>query len=167
MGKYNRTIKGQIHYLYNSQKGSSRKRNMVMPSYSKQEFTLWLYSQPLYFELFDKWRLSDYNRMEAPSVDRLDDSKPYTFSNIQLMSFRENNSKSHKDRKSGKLLTSQNRAVSQFTKDFIYIRDFSSIAIAGREVGSSSHGKITDVCKKKRKTAYGFYWEYSGGVPSE
>ena len=167
MVKYWRTIKGQIHYLYNSQRGSSRKRNMVMPSYSKKELALWLFAQPLYFVLFDNWRLSNYNRMEAPSVGiDLDDSKPYTFSNIQLISFRENNSKSHKDRKSGKLLTSQNRAVIQLTRENEPVAEYPSIAIAGREVGAKSFSKITEVCKGLRKTAYGFKWKYAGGVSS-
>ncbi len=146
--------------MYTSQRGSSRKRGMAMPSYSKKEFTLWLYSQPLFFKLFDEWRLSNYNRMEVPSVDRLDDSKPYTMSNIQLMTFRENNKKSHEDRKNGKLVTSQQRAVLQFTKDGEFIKEYYSISQAARELKIKSRSKISDVCNGKRKSAYKSFWAY-------
>ena len=80
-----RTRYGKMHYMYNSQRGSSRKRGMVMPNYTKAEFIEWLEMQPLFNILFKKWSESDYNRMEAPSADRLDDSKPYTLCNLKLM----------------------------------------------------------------------------------
>ena len=140
---------------------------MEMPSYSKKELYEWLTSSELFMELFTIWGDNGYNRMDAPSVDRLDDSRPYSMDNIQVMSFRDNNKKSHNDRKSGKLITSQNRRVRQLSKGGIFMGDFYSINEAGRKLNiNSSH--IGETCKGKRKSAGGFLWEYSdGGVLSE
>jgi len=156
-----RTRYGKMHYMYASQRGSSKKRGMIMPNYTKAEFMEWLEIQPFFDILFDRWTESNYNRMEAPSADRLDDSKPYTISNLKLMSFRENNAKSHEDRKSGKLITSQNRIVEQLSRAGDVINKFYSINEAGRSIGAKSFSKITEVCKGKRKTAYNFKWRYA------
>jgi hypothetical protein len=167
MESYHRTLKGLVHTIYNSQRSSSAKRNMQMPTYSKEELRLWLFSQSLYFELFDKWRISGYKRMEVPSVDRKDDKKSYSFDNIQLMTFRENNKKSHNDRKSGKLITAQNKKVDQFTKDGIFINSYYSIGEVARVLNIKSPSKISEVCTGSRKSAYGSLWAFSlGGVPS-
>ena len=39
--------------------------------------------------------------MLAPSIDRKDDYKPYTFDNIQLTTWQQNKAKGHEDCKNG------------------------------------------------------------------
>lgn len=57
--------------------------------------------------------------------------------------------------------------INQYTKQGEYIKSFASAAEAAREVVSAQKGKnagvshITDVCKGKRKTAYGYIWKYA------
>lgn len=58
------------------------------------------------------------------------------------------------------------RVINQYTKDGDYIKTFSSARQALQEVsptttsaGGVSH--ITDVCKGKRKTAYGYIWRFA------
>lgn len=42
------------------------------------------------------------------------------------------------------------------------IRKFESVAEAARAVGKAKGSHITEVCKGKYKTAYGYKWEYAG-----
>ena len=63
--------------------------------------------------------------------------------------------------------TKYGNCISQFTKDNQYIQTFQTAKDAARAVcpqtsslgGVTSH--ITDVCKGKRKTAYGYIWKYA------
>lgn len=50
--------------------------------------------------------------------------------------------------------------INQLDMNGIYIRRFASSAEAERETGIF-HSEITSVCKKKRKYAHGFKWEYA------
>ena len=55
------------------------------------------------------------------------------------------------------------KAVSQYTKDGIYIRDFNSIVEAAMFMGNKTYGpEITNCCKGKTKTARGYIWTYKG-----
>ncbi len=91
--KYQKTKKGVIGLLYNSQKKHSKTRGHRPPEYTKQEFKDWIVSQTLFHELYDEWKQSGYIRRLKPSVDRKYDDIHYCMSNIQLMTFGENNAK--------------------------------------------------------------------------
>ena len=91
-----RTIRGVVTELYKKQRWSSKKRRHNMPEYSKEEFRKWLYSQPLFFELYNNWVSSEYDKNLTPSVDRINSSISYKMSNIQLMTWHENNIKGSK-----------------------------------------------------------------------
>lgn len=55
------------------------------------------------------------------------------------------------------------KAVSQYTKEGQYIRDFNSTIEAAEFLGNKSYSpEITNCCKKKLKTARGFIWTYKG-----
>ena len=62
---------------------------MDQPSYTLQELKDWVFVHG-YQALFDAWAGSGFKRMCAPSVDRLDSSKSYTFDNIRLVPWQEN-----------------------------------------------------------------------------
>ena len=87
---YSRTIKGLIVRIYLSQKGSSKERGHNPPTYSKEELHVWMTSQSNFKELYDNWIVSGHETDLRPSVDRLINSKGYSFDNIQLMTWREN-----------------------------------------------------------------------------
>ncbi len=95
--KYNRikshTKLGWIDITYNTQKGSSRKRKHNLPDYSKEELFEWVKLQTNFEELWKNWVDSDYHKDLFPSIDRINDDKPYTFTNIQLMTWEENKGK--------------------------------------------------------------------------
>ena len=160
---YKRTKNGVVTKLYSHQKGSSKSRCLPLPSYSKEEFKDWIFSQPLFHILYDSWSSSGYLKNLKPSIDRKDDSLTYSFSNIQLMSWEDNNNKNHIARKQGfpNHGGSKHTPVSQFTKYGVFIADFISIHEAGRKL-SISHTGILGCCQHKYgyKTSGGFCWEY-------
>ncbi len=96
---YKKTKRGLISVLYQSQKGSSKKRNHTPPTYTSKELTDLMLNDKLFHELYDKWVEANYSKDTKPSIDRKDDSLGYTLNNIQIMTWRENMMKYHKSRK--------------------------------------------------------------------
>ena len=76
--------------MYNSQKKNSKVRNHPEPNYTKLELYDWLKAEG-YTELFSYWERADYAKGLRPSVDRLDSTLPYTFSNMRLTIWDMNN----------------------------------------------------------------------------
>ena len=130
-----------------------------MPTYSAKELKEWLYSQEEFHVLYDNWKRLDYQRDYVPSVDRKNDYIGYTMHNIQLMTWRENNEKCHKDKLSG-ANNKQSNAVVQCTKQGVPIREYYSGIEAERSTGINQ-SNIHQVCRGFRKTAGGFAWIYS------
>jgi len=91
--QYMTTKKGLLSVMYSHQKKSSKKRGMQKPSYSKEEFKEWLFSQSDFHKMYDNWKRLDYQKEYIPSVDRKDDLVSYTIANIQLMTWKENREK--------------------------------------------------------------------------
>lgn len=86
---YGLTEKGVIRVIYKTQRRNSIVRKMTPPEYSKKELRQWLYENN-FKELFDKWVKSNYDKKSKPSVDRIDDFKPYSLDNIQLGTWQDN-----------------------------------------------------------------------------
>jgi hypothetical protein len=150
--KYYRTKKGLISVIYGSQRASSKKRGHAYPTYSKEELRDWLYSQPKFHELYNDWKDSGYHKDLKPSVDRIKSELPYTFNNIQLMTWAENNSKG----KSEKYKVS----ISQYTLDGVFVDTFGSVTEASHIVGISRSG-IQNNLLGISKSSKGFIWKYN------
>ncbi len=155
---YRKTKQGLIGTIYQSQKLSSKNRNMELPNYTLKELREWCHKQPKFDKLYLDWVVSGYNKMKVPSIDRLDDYKPYTFDNIQLMNWEENDLKGKSDRLNG-VNNKNKRPVVQYTLDDDYVNDFCSIAEASREL-KINVSSISSVCLNVRKTAGGYKWKY-------
>lgn len=55
------------------------------------------------------------------------------------------------------------KAVSQYTKDAKFVRDFNSTIEAAEFLGSKTYSpEITNCCRGKLKTAHGYIWTYKG-----
>lgn len=158
MKKYYKTKTGLVNRIIGSQRSRSRKKGMIPPSYTTQELREWLMSQALYHKLYNLWVLSGYDKALIPSIDRIDDYSPYCFSNIQLMTWSENNAKHWKDRREGKN-NKINKAVVAFSEKNKIIFEFHSAMQAERETGISN-STIIKCCKNKNKTAGGYSWKY-------
>jgi hypothetical protein len=156
---YSRTRKGFISKTYSSQKLRSKRRGHDLPSYTKEELFRWAFSQSEIISLWDNWVKSGYRKGLRPSIDRIDDSKHYSFDNVQLMTWDENDKKGKVDIFNGvndKHLVS----VDQLSKEGCFLRSHHSLASAARYI-SKLPTDILLCCRGDRLTAYGFKWRYA------
>ena len=156
--EYRRTKKGLVSDIYSEQKRSSRRRGHKPPAYTVLELRQWFREQPSANKLYKAWKLSGYDKDLRPSVDRLDDSKSYSFDNIQLMTWGENKAKGYADVKSGKI-KSRNKAVVQMDMDGNFIAEHHSAAEASRKTGTNRH-RISDCCNNKIDSFNDFKWKF-------
>ena len=147
--------------MYAKQKNRSKSRNHENPLYTRKELYDWCVNQELFHELYKEWEDSGYDTHLVPTVDRLDDSLPYSFDNIQLLNWIDNSSKSA-------------RKVICYDLEDNIVCEYSSTREAARAV-NTCNGNIVKVCegrqviKKKPnnkielytpKTSKGFKWKY-------
>ena len=156
---YNRTKKGLVGKIYGNQRSKSRLRGHPLPTYSKQELKEWLYSKPLFHLLYNNWKRLDYQKDYVPSVDRKDDYLSYSIANIQILTWKENNSKGYLDKKEGRN-NKNSKAVIQYTKDGEFVAEYWSAMEAGRQTGIN-RGNISACCRGDKKSAGGFKWDFS------
>ena len=81
-----------------------------------------------------------------------------TYSENKLHSFRELGLKGSALGKFG-ADNPKSKAVLQFTKDGVFIREYGGQSEAARIVGGSQ-GQISDACTGRAHTAYGFIWKF-------
>ena len=73
--------------------------------------------------IYDRWVALNYDKDEKPSFDRIDSKKGYSFDNIQIMTWRENNIKGRNENKKCK-------KVAQYTLEGNFLKQFNSISKA-------------------------------------
>ena len=156
--KHYRTKKGLVSQIRGTQVSNSKRRGHPKPTYTTNELYEELMASTLFHKLFDAWEQSDFDHNLVPSIDRLDDYKPYSFDNIRLTTWGENNSKAYNDRKNG-INNKHSKGVNQFTKDGVFIDSFHSVIEASRVTGIN-RACISKVCLKQRKSAGNYYWEF-------
>lgn len=131
-----------------------RRRHPV--NFSLSDFHRMFLEDPKYLFLFNGWVSSRYNKQLKPSIDRIDSTKDYLVSNIQMLTWAENRFKqSALDGKRGR-----KSAVLQILGDKVVNR-FPSQRHAVRQLGISQ-SNLSKVLNGKGKTAggYGFVWEH-------
>jgi hypothetical protein len=156
--RYYKTKAWLYNKMYNSQIIRSRERNYEKPSYTKQELIAWIESQTNFKCLRSNYVKSWFLKSLIPSVDRLDDYKTYTFDNIQLTTREENSRKASNDRKNW-VNNKRNRAVKQFTLEWLFIKEHYSISRASRDTWFSI-SSIWFGCSKWRVRKW-YKWVYS------
>ena len=144
-----RTEVGLAKKMYASQLSSSKERRHDKPTYTEEELYVWLLAQPDFKKLFKVWKDSGWKKDLVPSGDRLNDSRGYSFDNLQLVTWYENEAKAN----NAKL-----RAVLMLDKDTLEtLREFESIKQA---TDSTKINHISCVCRGSRNTAGGYKWKY-------
>ena len=157
-GSYVRTPDGLAARIYSDQKGSSINRHHPSPVYSVNELRAWMKAQVNFDALFSSWVQSNYNKLLSPSCDRLDDYKPYTLDNLQLMTWGDNKLKGEADSLNG-VNNKKNKPVIQLKITGEFIAEYYSMQHAARSTGCEQ-GAISYCCSGKYKTTGGFAWEY-------
>ena len=121
--EYAKTKEGVAAAIYNAQNWGSKKRGYDPPNYSLAELRIWIFSQPNFNKLYNKWVTSGYDKMLKPSCDRLDDYKSYTFNNLRLVTWWENRQKGYDDRRNG-VNTKGSKAVYQYSIYGVFIKQY-------------------------------------------
>lgn len=159
--------------IYNTQISNSVLRNHPLPTYTLSELTAWVTTQPNFADMYLAWQEAKYPKDLAPSTDRMDDNKPYSLDNLQLLTWTANRAKAGKSKQDNVLLVNH-RAVNSYTKDGVLHKSYLSMAEAMREFGGNatmSFG-ISSVCNGKQvkdgrgqlympKTYKGFIWKWA------
>jgi len=135
--EWSRSMRGLVFNLYSDQKNNSISRGHNHPDYSRDELIEWVYSQPLFNNLFDKWVDSGYSTELRPSLDRRDESIGYSFNNIVLMTWGDNMEKGRVSHIGGDY---DCMAISQYDMSRNLIASFVSQTDAARKTGYSQAG---------------------------
>lgn len=80
----------KLRNIWSSQRASSERREHPMPEYSRTEFVDRFVNDPKFVKLYDDYIESGKQKGLSPSFDRIDETKGYSFENIQLMTWDEN-----------------------------------------------------------------------------
>ncbi len=150
--RYYRTKNGLATDLFSSQRSHSKARNHTMPNYTKEEFKDWLFNHERFEELYQNWVNSDYDKWLRPSPDRIRDLEPYSFDNLELKTWAENN---EDGRFSG--ATTNAREVHQYSLDKVFIMTHPSSSAAARHVNGNI-ANIAAASTGKLKTSSKFIW---------
>ena len=159
--KRNRTKKGKLKVIYSHQVQKSRERNHYPPTYTKKEFVN-RYLNDLDFERhYYSWVISNYSKDYSPSFDRKDDYKGYSFDNIQIMYWFENNKKHNLERKNGVNNKASKAVVGTNIKTGEKI-EFFSMSEAGRN--GFNFGNISNCCIGNVKSSGGYVWVFKENI---
>lgn len=157
-----KTKDGVIKTIFASQISSSYRRCHKKPSYTIDELSEWLYSNG-FNSLYDNWVKNDFKKDFKPSVDRLDDFKPYTFNNIRLVTWKDNREKQYKDFRENILpnigyFGLGHQPVAALNNDGSVFKKFISMAEAARYFNLKSHSTISSCCNGRIEKAAGYKW---------
>ena len=133
---------------YQGMKARAKKRKMNPPTFTKTELISWVLNQPNFNQLWKNWEESNYNTLLSPSINRLDNSKSYSFDNIELITWGENYKKGSEYIK---------KPVIQLSLNNEYINTFDS-AIDVNFINSVTN--ICRCCNGKQKTSGGYKWMF-------
>lgn len=165
-----KTPEGWYGKIYRAMCSRNREKFGLELPFTKEEFINWI--EENYYEkfvkLFKEYVDSDCDKYLCPSIDRIDDYKSYTFDNMQLMTWKENDIKGTNGIKNkvscaevGKKYCS--KTVMQYDTENNLLMVFSSTHEVERITGIDS-SLIAHACRKYRngKSGYakGFLWHY-------
>lgn len=135
---------------YNKQVYNSKIRNHPKPSYSKEEFIVWANNQPNIHDLFAAWKSSNYSKNLIPSIDRINSLLPYTLSNIQLVTWKDNNTNNNIEQSLG-INSHNSKQIATYNSTGILISTYTSVAHAAREL-KVSYSKVRYAVNSPTKT---------------
>lgn len=152
--KYNKSsLELVVKKIYQSQLLNSSKRGHLPPNYTLQELIEWTKKQSNWNIIYKAYVDSNYQKSLAPSIDRLDNNKPYSLCNIQLVDWETNQNNAHRDVKSNAMTRGQ-RPVRALNLDDSLHKEYPSMSEALRELNGNAWG-IWSVAEGKPVKNYG------------
>lgn len=143
---HNKSMRGLASNIYGNQVNHSKSRGHTPPEYSSKEFIDFIVSKHKFKYLYEIWVKSGYLKDFVPSVDRIDNSKGYSFDNIRITSWKINNRNGRDDSK---------KEVLKLTQDgYVEYPSVREAAIANGICETA----ISKACNGKLKTASGHKW---------
>ena len=154
--KYEQLITTVPKRMYWDQCANSKVRGHNPPEYTKEELISWVTSQSHFEELYITWRDSGYLSNLRPSCDRLDNSKGYSFDNIELVTWEENMRRAKQDVRDG-ILGTFHTPVYQYTLEGQFVARYISQAEAERTTGANQQN-ISACCRGLLQHTNRFRW---------
>jgi|GEM_PF-2136575 len=156
-GAYDFSEKGVFRVIYKTQKANQRNRGFGSLPYTKIELVSWC-KENGFDSLFSEWVKSGNNKDLKPSVDRIDDLKGYSFSNISMGTWIQNREHQYSDIRNG-IGTGGRRCKKVLKRDGggVLVSEYVSYNSAVRDIGYSIEYQI----KKGVQCRSGFYWSYA------
>ena len=160
------TKNGLVNSIMKNQRKSCKIRGQEMPTYTLDELKSWVFSQPNFQTLFNAWAASGFDKWKKPSIDRIDEKLSYNFSNIRLVTWRENLDKQSAKHKAGINTKSvkQHREVKAthlVSGETLFFNSMSSAERYFRAKGLPAYqGSISAVCRGRNKKHLNYKWEY-------
>lgn len=156
---YHKTYAGLASRMLNSMRKNSHDRGHPAPMFDLADLRKWL-DNTTYPQIYDNWVLHGYATNLRPSVDRLDSTAPYVFSNMRVVTWGTNNQAAYEERKVCKRVTKQCRRISMFTLEGTYVNTYGSISLASRETGVQ-RTNINACVTGRKEHAGGYLWQYT------
>jgi hypothetical protein len=161
---YSRSITGLIKRIYAHQVRNCKHRKHPLPAYSSDELQDWFVNNTTAMQVYEAWKASDYDISLTPSIDRLDNSKSYTFSNIEAVSWQENYTRAHRDVSDNKLhnptlLNGGHTPVVQYDMEGHKVATYTSIKKAATSCAGIHQG-ISDCCRGLKQSYKEHFWAY-------
>ena len=122
--------------IYATQKATSTKRKHPAPAYTLDDLIAWADAQPRLPAIWKAYQDAGQPLKLAPSIDRINSNLPYTFANMELVTWEENDRRGSADTKLGAKIT-QHRAVAAYNKDGSLHKTYCSLHEAARDVGGN------------------------------
>lgn len=154
--EFGRSLSGKLYFIYMAQIVKSKNVGFPPPAYTFDQLKKRYLTDPLYLKLHAAWVASGYNKQLAPSMDRTDSTKPYTFKNTQIMTWAENRAKQSKI----DIHNSHDTPVAALIADTV-VKIFSSQREAINETGALN---IVKCLKDERTTSGGYEWKSLRGI---
>lgn len=152
--RFRKTPKGVLTNIYSKQVERSRNKSMPLPSYTLKEFHAKYLDDAKYLRIFNEWVKSGYNKYKKPSFDRIDCMKPYSFDNIQVMTWEENRYKQRME--ASRIRATQLKATNIVTNEETI---YKSVSDAVRKTGFTQ-GCISACLNGYGKIYKNCTWEY-------
>jgi len=148
--EHRHTFNGWLSEVWGSMRRQCRKRGHALPTFTKKELGEWVQKQNRCRTLFDTWKCAGYGTDFRPSIDRLDNLKSYSFDNVQLTTWCENNANGREYRRVRVIRTDAETGIMVV---------YQSITEAAKKTHGGNRRAIGAAILGKTKQSAGYKWE--------